>query len=246
MMRTVAVVGAGGGIGRAVAKRFYAEGCSVIAGDIDMSDLDYCGGERLVGRAIDIRDEGSWRGFAADATARFGKLDVFVNAAGIDAMATVADFELDAMRNVHAVNAEGAALGLRALLPLLARSGDASAVMISSIAAAHAEAFAFSYAASKAALEVMVRSAAAYCGKKRLPVRVNAIAPGYVETKMFERFLSNTGDGASMRAYAEKKLPLGRIGAPEEIAGVAKFLASKDAAYITGQVLTVDGGASLV
>lgn len=242
-MKTAVVAGALGGIGRAIAEILQGDGYCVLACDLAES----AGDARFDDYAeLDVVDEAAWARVAAMAQERFEKVDAFVNAAGVDFMSNIADFSLEELRRVHAINAEGGALGLKALLPLLSKSDHGAAVMISSISGSRAEAYGLAYAASKAALEAMVKSAALYCGKRKVGVRVNAIAPGFIETEMFNRFLNNTGDAEGMRAAAIKKLPAGRIGAPQDIAAAALFLLGAGAAYITGQTIVVDGGASLL
>ncbi len=242
-MKTAIVAGALGGIGRAIVDALQGDGYRVVACDLAES-ADDTSFEAYV--PLDVREEASWQQVASTAQERFGKVDAFVNAAGVDFMSNIADFSLEDLRRVHAINAEGGALGLKALLPLLTKSEHGAALMISSISGSRAEAYGLAYAASKAALEAMVKSAALFCGKRQLGVRVNAIAPGFIETKMFRRFLDNTGDADGMRAVATKKLPAGRIGEPQDVAATALFLLGPGAGYITGQTLVVDGGASLL
>ncbi|WP_428268336.1 SDR family oxidoreductase [Haliangium sp.] len=239
--RVVLVTGASRGIGRATAARFAAEGAVVVAGyatareqaEALVSEIEAGGGRAECAR-VDVRDGGALTALVADVTRRHGGIDVLVNNAGItrDTLTpAMADEDWD---QVLAVNAGGAFRAARAVARpmMLARRG--CIINLSSVAATKGGRGQANYAASKAALEGFTRALAVELAPRG--IRVNAVAPGVIETDM----------SAQVRALGEaealSKILLGRFGHADEVAGVIAFLASDEAAYITGAVIPVDGG----
>jgi 3-oxoacyl-[acyl-carrier protein] reductase len=246
------VTGGGSGIGRAIARLFDEEGASVYVNDISASAAETLGADRAL--VVDVSD--------STAVARmFGsldRLDILVNNAGIAepperwaSLNRIAEARLaespvsthwdvtvsmdDATwRRMMAVHVDGAFFCTREALKLMSRQGSGSIVNVSSTAALAGLADAPHYAAAKAAILGYTKSVAREVASRG--IRVNAIAPGFVETPMTERI------SAKVREASLASIPMARWGRPSDIAAAALFLASDDASYITGQCLSPNGG----
>ena len=233
--RTVLISGAARGQGAEEARRFAAEGARVVLGDVldDEGELT----AKQIGDAatyvhLDVTDEASW---AAAVEACGGALHVLVNNAGIlGAFTPIVQTSLADFRRTLDVNLIGTFLGIKHGGAAIAASGGGAIVNISSISGMWGTPFAGSYVASKWGTRGLTKSAALELGRDG--VRVNSIHPGGVKTPMTEA----VGDDGESSWY--KRLPLPRIGTVDDIAGAVLFLASDDAAYITGTELVIDGG----
>jgi len=226
--RTALVTGGGTGIGAAIVRRFAAEGATVWAMGRRREALEANGGKPIAGDIADADD----RRRALEQT---GPLDVLVNNAGLGD----ADWDATIAVNLTAAHrlADAAADGLAA------RRG--AIVNVSSVAALVAGPGAPQYAVSKAALVMLTKSLAVTLGPRG--VRANAICPGWVRTPMADSEMTTLGSDTEA-AYREvtRHVPLGRPAQPDEVAAAALFLASEEASYISGAVLTVDGGMTAV
>jgi 3alpha(or 20beta)-hydroxysteroid dehydrogenase len=234
--RVAIVTGGARGQGAAHAKRLAREGAIVVSGDVlDDAGEDMAAGLRATGldvayRHLDVTDPADWTSAVAAATTR-GRLAVLVNNAGIIHMAATADESVDDWNRVLAVNATGTLLGMQAAIPALRAGGGGSIVNVASIfGVTGAEGYA-AYAASKAAVIALTKTAALELAADG--IRVNAICPGGVATPMNE----HEPEGGVVPLT-----PLGRRAHVREIAGAVAFLASDDAAFVTGTELVVDGG----
>jgi meso-butanediol dehydrogenase/(S,S)-butanediol dehydrogenase/diacetyl reductase len=234
------VTGGGTGIGAATARRFANEGASLVITGRRPEPLEAVAEE--TGAVIvqgDVSDASHVAEAVSTAVERFGRLDIVVNNAGIGGP----DWQ-----RVIDVNLTGARLAAEAALPhLVERRG--SVVNVSSVSAFVAHAGGVAYNTSKAALVMLTKSLALDYGPRG--VRVNAVCPGWVRTEMGDRSMDKlaTARGISRdEAYelTARHAPLGRVGAPEEIAAACLFLASEEASFITGATLIVDGGATVV
>ena len=235
------ITGAARGQGEAEARLFAAEGAKVVIGDV----LDEPGkkvaesiGESAVYVHHDVADEESWKAAIGAALSKWNRLDVLVNNAGILHVALVAQIELaDYMRLVN-VNQVGCLLGMKHAIPAMARSKGGSIINISSTAGLEGQPGIVAYVSTKWAIRGMTKSAAIECGP--LGIRVNSIHPGGIDTDMGRGDTEGFEQIDTQAVF--KKLPLGRIGEPIEVARLALFLASDDASYCTGGEYTVDGG----
>jgi 3alpha(or 20beta)-hydroxysteroid dehydrogenase len=235
------ITGAARGQGEAEARLFAAEGARVVLGDV----LDAEGkrvAESIGAGAIylhhDVASEESWKTAIGTAVSTWGRLDVLVNNAGILHIAPIAQIELaDYMRIVN-VNQVGCLLGIKHAIPVMSEGGGGAIVNISSTAGFEGQPGIAAYVSTKWAIRGLTRSAAIECGP--LGIRVNSIHPGAINTHM------GRGDAKGFEAVDSgnvfKKLPLGRIGEPIEVARLALFLASDDSSYCTGGEYTADGG----
>ncbi len=235
------VTGAARGQGEAEARLFAAEGAKVVLSDV----LDEPGkrvAESIGAAALyvhhDVSKEESWRETIAATVSRFGRLDVLVNNAGILHVAAIAQIELaDYMRIVN-VNQVGCLLGMKHAIPVMAKGGGGSILNISSTAGLEGQPGIAAYVSTKWAIRGMTKTAAIECGA--LGIRVNSIHPGGINTDMGKGETKGFEQIDTEGVY--RKLPLGRIGEPVEVARLALFLASDDASYCTGGEYTVDGG----
>lgn len=243
--RTILITGAGSGIGLATAHALAEAGAGrIVAVDRDadaLARIDLPTVDRLAG---DVVDEAFW----AEAAPRLQGLDHAVINAGVAGAAGIVGLDFAEWRRILSVNLDGAFLTLRAAMRAMAGRGG-SIVAVSSATGIKAEPGVAAYAASKAALIQLVRVAAKEGAAQRL--RVNAIAPGGVETPvwdavpMFADRADAVGRDAAFAETAAMGTPLGRYARPEEVARQIAFLLSDDAALITGAVLVSDGGYTL-
>jgi 3-oxoacyl-[acyl-carrier protein] reductase len=240
------VTGGSRGIGRGIVKAFAAEGARVAlvykgsqaAADSLVREVATAGGQAVALQA-DVTDPDAAERVARDVQQRWGRIDALVNNAGIIRDGLFIRMEPKDWNDVLATNLTGTFNFCRAVAydPMM-KQRRGRIINISSIAADYVNQGQTNYAASKGAINAFTRALAVELAARG--ITVNAIAPGFIDTEMSAPVRNKAGD------FIEKKLiPLRRIGTPDDIARVAVFLASDDSAYMTGQVLTVDGGLSL-
>ena len=240
------ITGAGSGIGRATAVRFAAEGARV--GVLDLSAdaaaetaklIDAAGGQALP-LAADVVDSGQVAEAVEAVVSRYGHLDVLYNNAGVDSRGSVAVAEEDDWDRCFGVNVKGTFLTSRAALRHMGTGS--SIINQGSVAGLVGVANFAAYCAAKGAVIALTRSMAVDLAPRG--VRVNVICPGTVFTPLMEPMLRARGDGDLQAGLAKTlvKYPIGRLGDPTDIANVALFLASDEAAFMTGSVVAADGG----
>jgi NAD(P)-dependent dehydrogenase (short-subunit alcohol dehydrogenase family) len=237
--RVVIVTGGASGIGRATATRLVQEGARVALVDIDgegASTVAQQLGSDVLPRAGDVSSEADVQAYFAAAAEHFGRVDSLHNNAGIEGpLMPLADFDTDAFERLVRINYYGVFFNLRQMLRTARRAGrTVTIVNTSSGTALHGVPHLGAYGSTKAAVIALTRAAAIENAANG--VRVNAVAPGPVDTALFDRFDPAFRDAASSR------LPVGRIGTADEIAAVVAFLLSDEAPFITGAVFPIDGG----
>ncbi|MCI6842461.1 MAG: 3-oxoacyl-[acyl-carrier-protein] reductase [Eubacteriales bacterium] len=240
--KVAVVTGGSRGIGKAIAEKFAAEGASVAilyssnsaSADAVVEEIRNAGG---TAKAYQCHVENSDEvGKTIDEVVNdLGKIDILINNAGITRDKLLMMMKEEDFDDVISVNLKGAYNTMRKVCPMLARQRWGRVINLSSIAGINGNAGQVNYSASKAGLIGMTKSAAReFAGRG---ITVNAIAPGFVETDMTEKFASDEN--------VMKRIPVGRMGRPDEIASLALFLASDAAAYITGEVIRIDGGLAI-
>jgi NAD(P)-dependent dehydrogenase (short-subunit alcohol dehydrogenase family) len=236
------VTGAARGIGLAIAEHFLADGWNVVMLDRDRPTLraearrlSGSGDPAVLAVEADVSDPAQVDAAARQVEAAFGCVDALVNNAGVAVFAPIAQTGWDAWREVMATNLDGPFLCTQAMLPLLCRRAGGAVVNIASISGLRASTLRVAYGTSKAALIHLTKQQAIELGD--IGVRVNAVAPGPVETAMAKAVHT-----PAIRADYHATIPLGRYGSQQEIAAVVHFLCTPAAGYVNGQVLAVDGG----
>ncbi|MGH3320520.1 MAG: SDR family NAD(P)-dependent oxidoreductase [Streptosporangiaceae bacterium] len=243
--KSLLVTGGSQGIGRAVIAKAVKEGARVA-----FCDLDEVAGEdtraKLSARGEvlfvpgDVTREADVGEVVAAARSAYGGVDVLVNNAGVNAYYDATEMSEADWDRVFAVDLKGAWLMCKHVLPLMRAAGGGSVVNIASIHARLTTRGMFPYAAAKSGVVGLTRSLALDYGPAG--IRVNAICPGYIRTRLVDEALSQGPDPAGAERQAMAAHPLGRIGAPDEVANVVAFVASDEASFMTGSEVYVDGG----
>jgi NAD(P)-dependent dehydrogenase (short-subunit alcohol dehydrogenase family) len=236
------VTGAGAGIGRAIAETFGREGAAVVVTDRDgdaardVADAIVKANAAASAHPLDVTDTNQVKALLSEIGAKHGRLDVLVNNAGVGERSDFRHLSDEAWDRVWRTNLDGTVRCAREAFDLLKASGNASVINLSSVMATkHTRQMAV-YSATKGAVSALTRSLAVEYAP--YGIRVNALVPGYVETALIGRYISNPMIAKALLTQT----PLRRFGTPQDIANAALFLASDEASYVTGAALNVDGG----
>ncbi|MBI5274896.1 MAG: SDR family oxidoreductase [Burkholderiales bacterium] len=238
--RVAVVTGAARGIGLGIARWFLERGHRVAMLDIDAPTLHSAAaslgeGGRVLAIHCDVSKPGQVEAAVAAIDRSFGRIDALVNNAGVAIFRPLGETTFDDWRTVLATNLDGPFICTQACVPVMRRGGGGAVVNIASISGLRASTLRVAYGTSKAALIHLTKQQAVELGTKG--IRVNAVAPGPVETEMAKQVHT-----PEIRADYHDAIPLGRYGLVEEIAATVGFLCSADAGYVNGQVLAADGG----
>ncbi|MDD2804382.1 MAG: 3-oxoacyl-[acyl-carrier-protein] reductase [Elusimicrobiales bacterium] len=235
------VTGAARGIGLEIAAAFAAEGAAVAVADLSLEESAAAAAEiaaktgaRAIGLGLDVTKEADCERALAETEKAFGKVDILVNNAGITKDNLVLRMKETDFDAVISVNLKGAFLMAKAASKLMLKARAGRIINISSVVGQSGQAGQANYSASKAGLIGLTKSLAREFAPRQ--VLVNAVAPGFIRTRMTD------GLKDEAKAKISEMIPLGRMGEPGEVAKAALFLAGDDSAYITGQVLAVNGG----
>ena len=247
--RVAIITGGSGGIGCAAAKRFIDEGAKVLLVDLDDRALrravQAIGESHASWLCADVTSDDDTQQYVTTAVERYGRIDILLANAGVEGNAKpIPDYPIDTFDRVIAVNVRGVWLGLKHVIPAMAKCGGGSIVITSSTAGIHGYAGASAYVTSKHAVIGMMRTAALECAP--LKIRVNTVNPAPIETRMMRSIEEQLmpGHAGQAKEQFQSTIPLGRYGQPEEVADVMLFLASDESRYCTGGVYMVDGGVS--
>jgi NAD(P)-dependent dehydrogenase (short-subunit alcohol dehydrogenase family) len=242
------VTGAGSGIGKALARRLAADGASVVIADVARfgeaaAEIAKATGARTLGLQVDVTNEKDVERMAAEAVRAFGRIDILVNNAAVFSSLKLRPFEeigIDEWRKVMDVNILGVALCCRACVPHMRNAGGGRIINLASGAPIKGVPLFLHYISSKGAVIAMTRGLARELGKDG--ITVNSLAPGFT---LSENVLSKE-DHMKSGAVTRATRAIQRDETPEDLVGAVSFLASADAAFITGQTLVVDGGSAML
>jgi meso-butanediol dehydrogenase/(S,S)-butanediol dehydrogenase/diacetyl reductase len=239
--RVAVVTGGASGIGAACVQRFADEGAVVIGLDQSaVAESEWAGRGAARFLSVDVRDEDAVRAAVSSVVQEHERLDVVVNAAGVESFGTVLDIDREEWERVIGVNLTGTFLVCKHAIPVMVAAGGGSVVNLSSVEGLEAIQNQPAYSASKGGVVLLTRNLAIDFGSAG--VRVNCLCPGLVRTPMTEMLFDPAIAEIRDRFIAQHML--GRAGQPGEIAAAALFLASDDASFVTGHALVVDGGFS--
>ena len=247
--RLAIVTGAGGAIGSAICQRMAEEGCRVALLDRDADAVRAAAAriESLGGgaapRTVDISDYQAVHHAVGEIVAEHGAVDILVNNAGLDRFGNFLDTTPPDWRTIVDVNLYGTLNMHHVVLPHMRDRGYGRVVNIASDAGRVGSSMEAVYSACKGGVIAFTKSVARELA--RSGVRLNVVCPGPTDTPLLAKLTQSGEDGAKVRSALERAVPLKRIGRPEDIPGIVAFLASEDAEYITGQVISVSGGLTM-
>lgn len=245
----VAIVTGGAlGLGEATAALLAREGARVVVTDVKEDEgrrvadrIQKDGGEALFLKQDASREE-DWTRVIEETTARFGRLDIMVNNAGVALAKDVEHTTLEEWRWLMSINLDGVFLGTRYAIGAMKANRSGSIINLSSIEGLVGDPNLAAYNASKGGVRLLTKSAALYCAKAGYNIRVNSVHPGYIVTPMVENFAQASGDAAAAQRALVALHPIGHLGEPNDIAYGILYLASDESKFVTGSELVIDGG----
>lgn len=255
--KTALVTGAASGIGKACAETLARAGAHVVLTDIqDAAGAAVVASIKASGGSAsflhhDVTSEDEWIGVVASVRNQQGRLDIFVNNAGVGLGGLVTEMTLETWRRQQSINVEGVFLGVKHCLPLMRASGGGSIINMSSVAGLKGAAGMSAYCATKGAVRLFSKSIALECAAAGDGVRVNSVHPGIIDTPIWESITETTGIAAAgtpganrpdLDAITAMITPMGKPGTPQDIADGVLYLASDASRYVTGLELVIDGG----
>ena len=241
--KVILVTGAGSGIGLACSQRFADEGAAVVGLDVNPRGDAWNEVEKAAAGSTftvgDVCSEEQQRDWAEAAAAQFGRIDAVVTAAGVAGGGHVHSIPLEEWMRVQNINLTGTFLSAKVVLPTMLKQRSGSIITVASVEGLEGAEGGSTYNASKGGVILLTKNLATDYGIRN--IRANAICPGFIDTPMFQSVLGHEGMSET-RDKIRDQHKLGRFGKPEEIAGLAYFLASDDSSFVSGQAIACDGG----
>lgn len=240
--KVVIITGGASGLGKAAVEKFAREGAIVYACDMDVEGLDNLKKEfselpgKVIPKRLNVTDRPAITELIGEIKSEFGRIDGLINNAGVTRDALIQRMSEEDWDLVINVNLKGVFNMTQAVAPVMIDQGYGSIVNTSSIVGVYGNIGQSNYSASKGGVIAMTKTWAKELTRKGAKIRVNAVAPGFIKTPMTEKMPEK------ILVALEEKIPLKRMGLPEEIANVYFFLISDESSYLTGQVIGVDGG----
>jgi 3(or 17)beta-hydroxysteroid dehydrogenase len=243
------ISGGAGGIGAATAALMVKEGAKVVIADLAKNGPEVAKTIGAEFMSLDVTSETQWEHVVHETEKKYGSIDILVNTAGIEGDQVNNSFmatSLAEWRRVHAVNLDGTFIGCQKVMPVMERQKKGSIVNIASMICFFPAPFNTSYGSSKAAVQHLSKSVAAWGARNGNQIRCNSVHPGLIRTRMFLNIASHRAGLNDELSAAENEakamLPLGALGEPNDVAFLVLYLASDEAAQVTGSEFRVDGG----
>ncbi|MFN3458261.1 MAG: SDR family oxidoreductase [Novosphingobium sp.] len=239
------VTGGASGLGAADSAALAREGAIVVVTDVNLASAQKVAdeiGNGAVAFALDVSSEEQWTSVLAEIEARFGRLDVLVNNAGVVLNADVEDTSLEKFRWVNSIMTDGVFLGMKYAIPLMNKGDGGSIINMSSVGALLGYPIYFAYSAAKGAVRSMTKSVAVMAQVKGYKIRCNSVHPGAIETPMVQQAEGRPGQ---VQEIPSGVLPFGTPGHPDDVAALVVFLASDESRFITGAELVIDNGVTI-
>lgn len=239
------VTGGASGLGAADSAALAREGAIVVVTDVNLASAQKVAdeiGNGAVAFALDVSSEEQWTSVIAEIEARFGRLDVLVNNAGVVLNADVEDTSLEKFRWVNSIMTDGVFLGMKYAIPLMNKGDGGSIINMSSVGALLGYPIYFAYSAAKGAVRSMTKSVAVMAQVKGYKIRCNSVHPGAIETPMVQQAEGRPGQ---VQEIPPGVLPFGTPGHPDDVAALVVFLASDESRFITGAELVIDNGVTI-
>ena len=240
------VTGAGRGIGRGIAEKLASEGAIVVVTDVDEQSAVNTAkelGNGSIGLRVDVTDRDSVAALVAAVAEKFGRIDVLINNAGWDKVGPFVDSDEADWDRVIAINLYGVFNTCKAVLPIMQQQGHGHVVNLGSDAGRVGSSGEVVYSGCKGATIAFAKALAREVARSN--VTINTVCPGPTDTPAMDAFVGSGEAGQRIRDAMVRGVPLGRIGQPDDYPGIVAFLASDDAAFITGQTISVSGGLSM-
>ncbi|MGC6485745.1 MAG: SDR family NAD(P)-dependent oxidoreductase [Candidatus Puniceispirillales bacterium] len=234
--RVAVVTGGTGGIGQAICARLMKEGAAVIA--LDLAPPPEGAGFETI--TTDVTSEESVLAAMKACDESHGRIDILVNAAGIEIEKTIEETSLEEWNRIFAINVTGMFLTSKHALPLMRKAGSGSIINFGSYDGFIADPGLAAYCATKGAVHALTKAMACDYGPEN--IRVNAVCPGYIDTPMLQSFFGDSGNVETLEQAIRDVHPMRRYGTPDDVAGLVNWLAGDEARYASGQLWVLDGG----